>query len=89
MTVRAFPLVLTDPDDAFGLPTWVAYWRDRGHGFDDADVRDWDAGMAAAREGGFVYALLYLVVAGTRPEGLSTPDPVTPESGAGRRGRRR
>jgi SAM-dependent methyltransferase len=38
VTVRAFPLVLTDPDDAFGLPTWVAYWRDRGHGFDDADA---------------------------------------------------
>ena len=65
VTVRAFPLVLTDPDDAFGLPTWVAYWRDRGHGFDDADVREWDAGITHAREGGFVYALLYLVIAGT------------------------
>ncbi len=65
--VRAFPLVLTDPDEAFGLPTWVAYWRDRGHGFDDNDVRAWDAGMTRARVGGFVYALLYLVVAGTKP----------------------
>jgi ubiquinone/menaquinone biosynthesis C-methylase UbiE len=66
VTVRAFPLLLTDPDDAFGLPTWVTYWRDRGHGFDDRDVRDWDAGIARAREGGFVYALLYLVIAGTK-----------------------
>lgn len=65
VTVRAFPLVLTDPDDAFGLPTWVAYWRDRGHGFDEADVREWDAGIERAREGGFVYALLYLVISGT------------------------
>jgi len=67
VTVRAFPLVLTDPDDAFGLPTWVAYWRHRGHGFDDADAREWDAGIERAREGGFVYALLYLVIAGTVP----------------------
>jgi SAM-dependent methyltransferase len=66
VTVRAFPLVLTDPDDAFGIPTWVAYWRDRGHRFDDTDVRDWDAGIERAREGGFVYALLYLVIAGTK-----------------------
>ena len=40
------------PDDAFGLPTWVAYWRDRGHEFDDTDVREWDAGMTRARDGG-------------------------------------
>lgn len=67
VTVSAFPLVLTDPDDAFGLPTWVAYWRDRGHEFDTTHVREWDAGMERSRGGGFVYALLYLVVAGTKP----------------------
>ena len=65
VTVHAFPLVLTDPDDAFGLPGWVAYWRERGHAFDESDVREWDAGMTRAREGGFVYALLYFVVTGT------------------------
>lgn len=67
VTVRAFPLVLTDPDDAFGLPTWVAYWRERGHPFDDSDIREWDAGIARARDGGFVYALLYFVASGTAP----------------------
>jgi SAM-dependent methyltransferase len=67
VTVRAFPLTLTDPDDAFGLPTWMAYWRDRGHAFDAADVREWDAGIERARDAGFVYTLLYLVVCGTTP----------------------
>jgi ubiquinone/menaquinone biosynthesis C-methylase UbiE len=63
--VRAFPLVLTDPDDAFGLPGWVTYWRDRGHPFAASDERDWNAGIERGRAGGFVYALLYLVVSGT------------------------
>jgi SAM-dependent methyltransferase len=65
VTVRAFPLVLTSPDDAFGLPGWVSYWRERGHPFDDSDQREWDTGIERARAGGFVYALLYFVVDGT------------------------
>ena len=44
---RRFPLVLTDPDDAFGLPSWVTGWRELG-GFDDRDVAEWDAAVARA-----------------------------------------
>jgi len=62
--IEAFPLVLTDPDDAFGIATWVAYWHQE---FTEADAAAWDAGMQRAREqGNFVYALLYFVVSGTR-----------------------
>ncbi len=65
VTIEAFPLVLTDPEDAFGLPTWVAYWREH---FSATDAAEWDAGMQRAREeGGFLYALLYFVVSGTCP----------------------
>jgi ubiquinone/menaquinone biosynthesis C-methylase UbiE len=67
VVVRAFPLVLTNPDDAFGLPGWVAYWRERGQPFDEADVHEWARGMERGREVGFVYALLYFVVCGTVP----------------------
>jgi SAM-dependent methyltransferase len=67
VTVQAFPLVRTDPDDAFGLPTWVSYWREQGHPFDAADAREWEAGIERSRDGGFLYALLYLVVSGTTP----------------------
>jgi SAM-dependent methyltransferase len=66
ISTAAFPLVLTDPDDAFGLPSWVTGWRELG-GFDDRDVAEWDAAIARARETGMVYALLYFVVAGTTP----------------------
>jgi len=66
ITVDAFALVLTDPDDAFGLPGWVTYWREQGP-FDDADERVWTAAMTHARDhAGFVYAVTYLVVSGTR-----------------------
>ncbi len=66
ISTAAFPLVLTDPDDAFGLPSWVTGWREAG-GFDDRDVAEWDAAIARARETGMIYALLYFVVAGTTP----------------------
>ena len=53
VSIEPFALVLTDPDLAFGLPTWVA---------DDAQ---WDAGMAAARAGsGFVCSVTFFVVSG-------------------------
>ena len=57
ITVDAFPLLLTNPDDAFGLPTWPQYWNIEAPG--------WDEIMHRARtEPGFVYALLYFVVSG-------------------------
>jgi SAM-dependent methyltransferase len=69
VSVEAFPLVLTDPGDAFGLPNWPRLWRDARLGqFTDADLAEWDEGMraAVARHGGLVYALTFLVVAGRR-----------------------
>jgi SAM-dependent methyltransferase len=68
VAVEAFPLVLTDPDLAFGLPTWPTHWR-ADAGFDDADLDRWDAAMAGLRggTGGFVYALTFLVVTGHAP----------------------
>ena len=70
VSVEAFPLLLTDPDLAFGLPTWPAHWRAEG-GFDDADLAIWDLAMARLRSGagGFVYALTFLVVAGRTRRG--------------------
>ncbi len=64
VTVEAFPLVLTDPGDAFGLPGWPRYWADH---FAEDEVAEWERALREHREGGFVYALLYFVIAGTRP----------------------
>ena len=60
ITIEAFPLVLIDPDDAFGLPGWAGYWSEH---FLETEASEWEAGVEAAREAGFVYALLYFVVA--------------------------
>ena len=60
ITIEAFPLVLTDPDDAFGLPGWARYWSEH---FSEDEAQEWEAGVEAAREAGFVFALLYFVVA--------------------------
>lgn len=61
--VEGFPLVLTDPADAFGIATWPRNWRDRGVGeFDDAELGQWERAIAAGV--GFVYSVVYFVVAG-------------------------
>jgi SAM-dependent methyltransferase len=61
---EAFPLVLTDPEDAFGLPGWPRYWSPH---FSEAEIAEWERAVREHREGEFVYALLYFVIAGTRP----------------------
>lgn len=67
VAIEAFPLCLTDPDDAFGLPGWPRLWRDDGP-FGPDDLAGWDRGIERARTtGGFVYALTYFVVSGTAP----------------------
>jgi SAM-dependent methyltransferase len=63
LVVEAFPLVLTDPNDAFGLPGWPRYWHEH---FSEAEVAAWERGVREHREGEFVFALLYFVIAGTR-----------------------
>lgn len=63
--VTAFLLVLTDPDDAFGLPTWPELWKAEGP-FADDEVAEWNEAMSHPRPSGFRYRLTFLVVAGTR-----------------------
>jgi ubiquinone/menaquinone biosynthesis C-methylase UbiE len=64
ITIDPFPLVLTNPDDAFGLPTWPAYWG--------LEARGWEALMERARsQPGFAYKVLYFVVSGVRESGNS------------------
>ncbi|MDY7100186.1 MAG: methyltransferase domain-containing protein [Actinomycetota bacterium] len=66
VTIDAFPLCLTDPDDAFGLPDWPRLWQHH-HPFTGDELDAWDRGMDRARSnGGFVYALLYFVVSGSK-----------------------
>lgn len=74
----AFTLLLTDPDDAFGLPEWPRYF---GHAhpahsttshpdatFTTEDFVEWERGIAEARaRGPFVCSLLYFVVSGDIP----------------------
>lgn len=66
--VRACPLVLTDPDDAFGLPSWPRLWRSLGVGeWTECELVHWDQRLGTHYHQGFLYALLYFVVSGTRP----------------------
>jgi hypothetical protein len=66
--VTGFPLVLTRPDHAFGLPDWPQLWRQSGAGwFSDVELGEWDDGMWAASDTAVVYALTFLVVSGRRP----------------------
>jgi hypothetical protein len=65
VAIEPFPLALTDPDLAFGLPSWPRAWG-AAHGFSAADVAEWDHGMERSRDGGFLYSLIYFVVSGVR-----------------------
>jgi SAM-dependent methyltransferase len=72
LAIEPFPLTLTDPDDAFGLPGWVSFWRERG-GFTARDEAEWAHGVARARDHGFLYAVTYFVVSGrTSPASRDT-----------------
>jgi SAM-dependent methyltransferase len=67
VTLTAFPLVLTDPDDAFGLRSWPRLWRDRNIStWDDDELAQWEQALGSGDRPGFVYALIYFVVAGTK-----------------------
>jgi SAM-dependent methyltransferase len=68
IAVEAFPLVIRDPDAAFGLPTWPARWRVEGP-FSDEELAEWDAALAAGPTSGFLYLVTVLVVTAVR-----TPD---------------
>lgn len=63
--VAAFPLVLTDPADAFGIATWPRSWSKRGVAhFETTELEQWE--RALARPDGFRYSLDYLVIAARR-----------------------
>jgi hypothetical protein len=64
--VEASALVLTDPELAFGLPGWVAYWAEEA-GFDTADDRRWRRQLASSANAGFIYAVTYLVTVARKP----------------------
>jgi SAM-dependent methyltransferase len=61
VSVDAFPLVLTNAEEAFGLPGWPRLWRERG-GFSDEEIEAWEHATTQP----VVYALLYVVVAATK-----------------------
>jgi hypothetical protein len=65
ITVDAFPLVLRDSDDAFGIATWVAAWgAQRGFTTDEAD--SWSRAVRSSTTNGFLFAVTYFVVSGVR-----------------------
>ena len=60
-SVEPFALIIRDPTEAFGLPTWPAHWQETG-GFTDDELSEWSRAMAAPSPG-FLYSLTFLVVA--------------------------
>lgn len=62
---EAFPLVLVNPDDAFGIATWAHHWGVR-HGIPPAEQDAWADAVQAARGGGFEYSVSYVLVSGRR-----------------------
>ncbi len=63
IATRAFPLVLTRADLAFGLPGWPRLWQREG-GFTDEEIVRWELAVAQSP---IVYALLYFTVTATKP----------------------
>jgi SAM-dependent methyltransferase len=66
VAVDAFVLLLTDPDDAFGIAGWPRLWQASG-GFSPEEIDHWEQAVGSARQGGFLYSLIYFVVVGTVP----------------------
>jgi SAM-dependent methyltransferase len=65
VSAEGFAVTITDPAQAFGLPTWPAHWRDRGP-FTGEELAEWDRAMADPADG-FVYVVTVLVVSATAP----------------------
>jgi SAM-dependent methyltransferase len=66
VSVEPFPLVLTDPAEAFGLPSWPRIWRSEG-GFTDREIAQWEERVDVSGNNGFLFSVTYLVISGTRP----------------------
>lgn len=63
-SVEAFPLIIRDPTEAFGLSTWPNRWRNEG-AFTDAEIAEWNRAIAEPGPG-FLYSATFLVVAARR-----------------------
>jgi SAM-dependent methyltransferase len=67
VAIEGTTLVLTDPDDAFGFPTWARAMHDRGL-LDAPDVERFEAGVRASSDAGdFLYAVTYFITSGRTP----------------------
>ena len=67
VAVEGTTLVLDDPDDAFGLPTWPRVMHDRGL-LDLPEVERFEADVRAAADAGdFLYAVTFFITSGRRP----------------------
>lgn len=65
VTVNAFPLVLQDSDEAFGIATWVGSWGAQ-QGFTMNEARLWSRAVQSSTRNGFLFAVTYFVVSGVR-----------------------
>jgi SAM-dependent methyltransferase len=63
-SVEPFALIIRDPAEAFGLPTWPVRWKEAG-GFSEEELAEWNRAMAD-RSPGFLYSLTFLVIAGRK-----------------------
>ena len=61
ISVEPFALVIQDPADAFGLPTWPVHWREPG-GFTAEELGQWNRAMSDPAPG-FLYSVTLVIVA--------------------------
>ena len=67
VAIEGITLVLTDPDDAFGFPTWARTMHDRGL-LDAPDVERFEADVRASADAGdFLYAVTFFITSGRTP----------------------
>jgi ubiquinone/menaquinone biosynthesis C-methylase UbiE len=66
ISVDAYAVALTSPNDAFGIEQWPRAWSDQGVGNFSADDLEWWESNLASELPGFLLCLTYLVVAGNR-----------------------
>jgi SAM-dependent methyltransferase len=67
VAIEGATLVLADPDDAFGFPTWPRTMHDRGL-LDAPDVERFEADVRASADAGdFLYAVTFFITSGRTP----------------------
>jgi SAM-dependent methyltransferase len=67
VAIEGATLVLANPDDAFGFPTWARTMHDRGL-LDATDVERFEADVRASADAGdFLYAVTFFITSGRTP----------------------